>query len=96
LLRRDGKGQVNLRGESGNPNNGDKHSAKVVHGATTATLGLILNTTGNDWEVTYQVDGEDVGTRIFQTRPEIQFLGIGQTGTAEGRFIELKLTRNDP
>lgn len=96
LLRRDGKGQVNLRGESGNPNSDDNHSAKVVRGATTATLGLILNTTGNDWEVTYQVDGEDVGTRIFQTKPDIQFLGIGQTATAEGRFIELKLTQKDP
>lgn len=96
LLRRDGKGQINLRGESGNPNNDDNHSAKVIHGATTATLGLILNTTGNDWEVTYQVDGEDVGTRIFQTKPEIQFLGIGQTATAEGRFIELKLTQAEP
>jgi len=96
LLRRDGKGQVNLRGESGNPNNDDNHSAKVIHGATIATLGLILNTTGNDWEVTYQVDGEDVGARVFQTKPEIQFLGIGQAGTTEGRFIELKLTRTDP
>ncbi len=95
LLRRDGKGQINLRGESGNPNSDDNHSAKVIHGATIATLGLILNTTGNDWEVTYQVDGEDVGARVFQTKPEIQFLGIGQTGTAEGRFIELKLTRTD-
>lgn len=96
LLRRDGKGQVNLRGESENSNSDDKHSAKVVHGATTATLGLILNTTGNDWEVIYQVDGEDVGMRTFQTKPDIQFLGIGQIATAEGRFIELKLTRNDP
>lgn len=95
LLRRDGRGQINLRGESGNPNSDDNHSAKVIHGATTATLGLVLNTTGSDWEVTYQVDGEDVGTRIFQTKPEIQFLGIGQTGTAEGRFIELKLTQSD-
>jgi len=96
LLRRDGRGQVDLRGESGNPNSDDNHSAKVIHGATTATLGLILNTTGSDWEVTYQVDGEDVGTRIFKTKPEIQFLGIGQTGTAEGRFIELKLTQTEP
>jgi len=96
MLRRDGSGQVNLRGESGNPNNDDNHFAKVIHGATTATLGLILNTTGSDWEVTYQVDGEDVGTRIFQTKPDIQFLGIGQTATAEGRFIELKLTQTEP
>jgi len=96
LLRRDGRGQVNLRGESGNPNRDANHSAKVIHGATTATLGLILNTTGSDWEITYQIDGEDVGTRIFQTKPEIQFLGIGQTATAEGRFIELKLTQAQP
>lgn len=96
LLRRDGKGQINLRGESGNPNRDDNHRAKVIHGATTATLGLILNTTGNDWEVTCQIDGGDVGTRIFQTKPEIQFLGIGRTGTAEGRFIELKLTQAEP
>jgi len=96
LLRRDGRGQVNLRGESGNPNRDGNHSAKVIHGATTATLGLILNTSGNDWQVTYQVDGEDVGERVFLTKPEIQFLGIGQTGTAEGRFIELKLTRTEP
>ncbi len=96
LLRRDGKGQINLRGEPENPASDNKHSAKVVSGASVATLGLVLNTTGNEWEVTYQVDGEDVGTRIFKTKPEIQFLGIGQNGTAEGRFLELKLTQAKP
>jgi len=95
LVRRDGTGEINLRSKAGNPNN-DYHRANVVQGETQATLSLILNTTGSDWEVTFQFNGEDVGSRIFKTKPAIQFLGIGQLATAEGRFIELTLTRTDP
>lgn len=95
LVRRDGTGEINLRSKAGNPNN-DYHRANVVQGGDQATLSLILNTTGSDWEITFQFNGEDVGSRIFKTKPAIQFLGIGQLATAEGRFIELTLTRGTP
>lgn len=97
-LRRDGHGQIFIRKEAGNMINGkpDSYSVEVVHGPPIATLGVVLDTTGDTWRVIYQIDGEEMATGAFGAKPDIHFLGFGQLGATEGKLRELKLTQRNP
>lgn len=96
LLRRNGEGLIHFRSDPSGEDGEKKDHQKVARGATIATLGIVLDTSGKEWTVLFQIDGEEMGSRTFATAPDIQFLGIGQLGAVGGKISELKLTQKSP